>query len=109
MIALGNLDVTAALTLFVVLLVSNTVHEAAHALAAKLGGDLTAYRGGQVSLNPLPHIDPVMTILLPAISLYTMGFLFGGAKPVGFKGKVVTEITRAEDFWVAEDYHQDYY
>jgi malonate-semialdehyde dehydrogenase (acetylating)/methylmalonate-semialdehyde dehydrogenase len=34
---------------------------------------------------------------------------FGGAKPVGFKGKVVTEITRAEDFWVAEDYHQDYY
>ena len=37
------------------------------------------------------------------------GMAFGSAKPVGFKGKVVTEITKAEDFWVAEDYHQDYY
>ena len=37
------------------------------------------------------------------------GMAFGSAKPVGFKGKVVTEVTKAEDFWVAEDYHQDYY
>ena len=42
-------------------------------------------------------------------ALLTKGQAFGGAKPVGFKGGVVTEITKADDFWAAEDYHQDYY
>jgi hypothetical protein len=41
---------------YVVLLFSTTCHEAAHALAAKLGGDLTAFHGGQVSLDPVPHV-----------------------------------------------------
>ena len=44
----ASFDIEAAVILFVVLLISNTVHEASHALFAKLGGDLTAYRGGQV-------------------------------------------------------------
>ncbi len=42
-------------------------------------------------------------------ALLTKGQAFGSAKPAGFKGGVVTEITKADDFWAAEDYHQDYY
>lgn len=65
-------------------LLAITLHEAAHAYAAKHFGDNTAYMLGRVTLNPLPHIDPVGTILMPLI-LYvaTSGaFLFGYAKPV---------------------------
>ena len=60
-----------------------TLHEAAHAYAAKYFGDLTAYSQGRMSLNPLKHIDPIGTILIP-IALYFAGspFLFGYAKPV---------------------------
>jgi Zn-dependent protease len=74
-IAAANFDVTAAVILFIVLLISNTVHEAAHALFAKLGGDLTAYKGGQVSLNPLPHIrrEPFGMVLLPLITIVSSG------------------------------------
>ncbi len=57
---------------FVTLIVSLTVHEAAHAWLAKLGGDPTAYESGQVTLNPLPHMqrEPFGMIALPLISLY---------------------------------------
>jgi Zn-dependent protease len=61
-----------------------TVHEAAHAYAARYFGDNTAWKLGRVTLNPMSHIDPVGTILMPLI-LYvaTSGaFLFGYAKPV---------------------------
>jgi Zn-dependent protease len=61
-----------------------TVHEAAHAYAARFFGDNTAWKLGRVTLNPMSHIDPVGTILMPLI-LYvaTSGaFLFGYAKPV---------------------------
>jgi Zn-dependent protease len=58
------------------------IHEAAHAWMAWKRGDSTAKDLGRMTLNPIAHIDPVMTILLPAISILTMGFLFGGAKPV---------------------------
>lgn len=59
-----------------------TVHEAAHGYAAKYFGDLTAERMGRITLNPLKHIDPIGTILLPAITLMVGGVLFGWAKPV---------------------------
>jgi Zn-dependent protease len=59
-----------------------TVHEAAHGYAAKYFGDLTAEKMGRISLNPLKHIDPFGTILLPAIAVMLSGFLFGWAKPV---------------------------
>ncbi len=61
-----------------------TVHEAAHGYAARHYGDNTAYRLGRVTLNPLKHIDPVGTILMPLILYFaTSGaFLFGYAKPV---------------------------
>ena len=64
-----------------------TLHEAAHGYVAKYFGDLTAYAAGRVSLNPLRHIDPVGTVLLPlgllALSkIFGGGIIFGWAKPV---------------------------
>jgi Zn-dependent protease len=59
-------------------------HEYAHAATALRQGDDTAYMLGRVTLNPLPHIDPWMSILLPALLWFLSGgrFTFGGAKPV---------------------------
>ncbi len=59
-----------------------TVHEAAHGYVAKYFGDLTAERMGRITLNPFKHIDPIGTILLPALSIILGGVLFGWAKPV---------------------------
>ena len=60
-----------------------TLHEAAHAYAAKYFGDLTAYSQGRMSLNPTKHIDPVGTLLIPLVlALIGSPFLFGYAKPV---------------------------
>jgi len=60
-----------------------TVHEVAHGWVAKQFGDLTADRLGRLTLNPLKHIDPVGTILVPALLLLLKsGFLFGWARPV---------------------------
>jgi len=65
-------------------LLAITLHEAAHGYAARHYGDNTAYMMGRVTLNPLPHIDPVGTILMPLMLYFaTSGaFLFGYAKPV---------------------------
>jgi Zn-dependent protease len=59
-------------------------HEYAHAATALRQGDDTAYMLGRVTLNPLPHIDPLMSIILPALLWFGSGgnFTFGGAKPV---------------------------
>ena len=65
-----------------VLLFSMVAHEYAHGYAALKQGDTTAYSLGRLTWNPIPHIDPFMTILLPLITYFTMGFLLGGAKPV---------------------------
>ena len=59
-----------------------TLHEAAHGWVAWKCGDDTAYRLGRVTFNPLRHIDPMGTIILPAILVFTTGFMFGYAKPV---------------------------
>src|SRR5437879_12230412 len=60
-----------------------TFHEAAHGFVARFLGDETAWRLGRVSLNPIKHIDPVGTILLPGFLLLLRSpFLFGYAKPV---------------------------
>jgi Zn-dependent protease len=59
-----------------------TLHEAAHGYVARYFGDMTAYQQGRISLNPLRHIDPVGTILLPLLTLALGGILFGWAKPV---------------------------
>jgi Zn-dependent protease len=66
---------------YVAFLFSTTCHEAAHALAAKMGGDDTAFAGGQVSLNPVPHIqrEPWGMVVIPILSLIVNHSLIGWA------------------------------
>ena len=66
---------------YVVFIISLTVHEAAHSFAALKLGDKTAYYGGQITLNPTPHImrSPFGTILVPIISYIASGFMIGWA------------------------------
>lgn len=59
-----------------------TVHEVAHGWVAKYYGDKTAWMLGRLTLNPIKHIDPVGTILVPGLMLAFTGFVFGWAKPV---------------------------
>jgi Zn-dependent protease len=59
-----------------------TVHEAAHGYVAKYFGDLTAHMAGRITLNPVRHIDPIGTILVPVLTMLAGGILFGWAKPV---------------------------
>ena len=64
-------------------LLAITVHEAAHGYAAKHFGDKTAYFLGRITLNPIKHIDPVGTVVIPGmLLLLSAPFLFGWAKPV---------------------------
>jgi Zn-dependent protease len=69
------------LTWFVVFLFSTTLHEAGHAWAAHKLGDSTAYEGGQVSLNPLPHIqrEPIGMVVVPIITFISMQWMMGWA------------------------------
>jgi Zn-dependent protease len=59
-----------------------TLHEVAHGWAAKRLGDSTAYMLGRLSLNPLKHIDPIGTVVVPLAMVLTVGTPFGWAKPV---------------------------
>ncbi len=59
-----------------------TVHEVAHGWVARHFGDRTAEAQGRLSLNPIRHIDPIGTVLVPLLLLWLGGFLFGWAKPV---------------------------
>src|SRR5712691_6581678 len=83
------------------LVIAITFHEAAHGYIAHLLGDDTAWRQGRVSLNPLKHIDPVGTILLPALLLvFRAPFLFGYAKPVPVNFRALRN-PRRDMVWVA--------
>jgi Zn-dependent protease len=66
---------------YVVFLLSTTCHEAGHAFAAKLGGDLTAFHGGQVSLDPIPHVrrEPFGMVVFPILTYVTGGWMMGWA------------------------------
>ena len=77
-----GIDPVQVLVVFLVVLVSLTVHEAAHAWSADRLGDSTARLLGRVSLNPIVHIDPIGTILFPLIALVTGLPVLGWAKPV---------------------------
>jgi len=77
-----NIDPVAAALGFAVLLISLTIHEAAHAWTADKLGDPTARTLGRVSLNPLVHIDWIGTVLLPLIAVFSRLPLIGWAKPV---------------------------
>jgi Zn-dependent protease len=77
-----DFDVTTVIIIFLILLFSLTIHEAAHAWSASRLGDDTAKRLGRVSLNPIVHIDPIGTLLLPLVALASgSGMIFGWAKP----------------------------
>ena len=77
-----ELDLPTLVIVFLVLLFSLSVHEAAHAWSASRLGDDTAKRLGRVSLNPVVHIDPIGTLLLPLVALASgSGMVFGWAKP----------------------------
>ena len=66
-----------------VLLMSVVVHEVAHALVAKWEGDDTAYRLGRITLNPIPHMDLMGSVIVPLVLMVLPGdFIFGWAKPV---------------------------
>src|SRR5260370_7999852 len=67
---------------YVVFLFSTTCHEAAHAFVAKMGGDTTAALGGQVSLNPIPHIrrSPFGMVVIPIVSFLFSGGMIGWAR-----------------------------
>jgi Zn-dependent protease len=78
---LSAIDLPFLLIAFVVLIFSLTVHEAAHAWSASRLGDETARHLGRVSLNPLVHIDPIGTLLLPLIAILGNLPIIGWAKP----------------------------
>ena len=67
---------------FVVLLFSVIMHEYMHGWVAYRLGDPTARNAGRLTLNPIPHIDPFMTIIVPLLLYFSAGFILGGAKPV---------------------------
>jgi Zn-dependent protease len=67
---------------FPIILVSMSIHELMHALASDKLGDDTARSMGRISLNPLKHIDPILTIALPLLLALSGGPIFGAAKPV---------------------------
>ena len=79
---MANIDFTQVLFQFAVLILSLSVHEAAHAWSAERLGDTTARMLGRVSLNPAVHVDPIGTILFPLIGLLSGAPIFGWAKPV---------------------------
>ncbi|QQS16819.1 MAG: site-2 protease family protein [Neisseriales bacterium] len=81
-------------------LLAITIHEASHAYAARRFGDDTAYLAGRMTLNPLKHIDPLGTIIVPALSIALGGWIFGWAKPVPVNPARFRRI-RQDMAWVA--------
>jgi Zn-dependent protease len=77
-------DIIQTITVYAIpVIFAITLHEAAHGYVARYFGDSTAYLQGRVSLNPLKHVDPIGTILIPLVlALASAPFLFGYAKPV---------------------------
>src|SRR3989338_9261892 len=88
-----------------ILLFSVIVHEVMHGYVARMFGDHTAENAGRLTLNPIPHIDPIGTILLPGILLLiplltgtSPGFLIGWAKPVPVNPLNFRDLKRGEIF-----------
>jgi Zn-dependent protease len=82
---MARMDTTTIIAVAGIVIMSITTHEVAHAWAAYRLGDDTAHKLGRITLNPLPHIDPFMTIILPGMLLMSGSpVVFGGAKPVPF-------------------------
>lgn len=78
------MDIAIIIFEFVVLLFSAVLHEVSHGYEAERLGDDTARRAGRLTLNPLAHLDPFMSFLMPLVLFLTTGFFFAGAKPVPY-------------------------
>lgn len=94
---IDSFDVTTFIIIIVSLLISITVHEAVHAYIGYFLGDDTAKHEGRITLNPIRHIDPFFTVLLPAITLIVFSVPLLAAKPVPFNPNRV----KYEEFGVA--------
>jgi Zn-dependent protease len=79
-----------------ILLFSMVAHEYAHGYAALRQGDNTALMLGRLSWNPLKHIDPVMTLIMPLVTFLSFGVAFGGAKPVPVNPRLYRNYRRGD-------------
>lgn len=94
-----SLAVTQGIFPFIIILYSIILHEVAHGYAAYIQGDETANRAGRLTLNPLPHIDVMGSIIVPLFAFLTAGTFFGWAKPVPYNPYNIR--TRAGQAFVA--------
>ncbi len=69
---------------FLIIIFSIILHEVAHGYAAYVQGDMTAHRAGRLTINPLPHIDMLGSVIIPLLAFLTAGTFFGWAKPVPY-------------------------
>ncbi len=88
------------LLFIIVFLFSLSIHEAAHAWTAERFGDPTARYLGRVTLNPIPHIDIIGTLIFPTIAFFSGALLFGWAKPVPWNPLYVKDRRKA-DIWIS--------
>lgn len=73
-----------AIFFIAILIMSVVIHEISHGFVAERYGDNTARNAGRLTLNPLKHLDPFGSVILPALLYFTSGFVFGWAKPVPY-------------------------
>jgi Zn-dependent protease len=85
----GSLSSYPIITLIITILISLVIHEFMHAYVGYLLGDTTAQSSGRLSLNPLRHIDPLMTVVLPIATIFLFGVPILAAKPVPFNPDMV--------------------
>jgi Zn-dependent membrane-bound protease, M50 family protein len=81
---MSDINVFYIFIVFCIIILSMTLHEAMHAFVSYWQGDDTAKQDGRLTLNPIKHIDPIMTIILPIVLYIFNAPIFGGAKPVLF-------------------------
>lgn len=81
---MSDINVFYIFIVFCIIILSMTLHEAIHAFVSYWQGDDTAKQDGRLTLNPIKHIDPIMTIILPIVLCIFNAPIFGGAKPVLF-------------------------
>lgn len=79
-----TLSISQGIFPFLIIIYSIILHEIAHGYAAYVQGDRTAERAGRLTLNPLPHIDMVGSVIVPFVAFFTAGTFFGWAKPVPY-------------------------
>jgi len=94
------MDILSIVISLFVLLFAITIHEAAHAWSALKLGDPTAYAAGRVSLNPLAHIDPIGTVLMPIVLVLMHAPAFGWAKPVPYNPYNLRH-PRRDSLWIS--------